>query len=327
MKFKPAWYDSRANGNIDLYSKKIEGLYGYLIKELSKLSIHFKKNPEKFSLDHPLIKNQVQDIFSHFRREFQNILDDGTLNAWTLSHAKNDKLLEYIHKQTGIDKAILNERYQYGARNLEAYKAFQNRTAAEGIKISGRVWDITLDSKKYIQEGISLYLNEGSSAASISRKLRQYLNNPNKIPKGVNPGRGIYRSPQKNALRLTRTEINTSYREADHLRWSQMDFVVGIEIRLSNNPNHCPLCAKMVGKYPKGFRFAGWHPQCRCFAIPMLMTTDELARHLDGERITPDEKVTQLPVGAKEWYSENKRNVKKAKSIPLFIQNNGKYFK
>ena len=49
------------------------------------------------------------------------------------------------------------------------------------------------------------------------------------------PGRGVYRSSYMNARRLAATETNIAYRTADHLRWQKMDFVVGIEIVLSDN--------------------------------------------------------------------------------------------
>ncbi|EJW89679.1 hypothetical protein EVA_22214, partial [gut metagenome] len=49
------------------------------------------------------------------------------------------------------------------------------------------------------------------------------------------PGRGVYRSSYMNARRLAATETNIAYRTADHLRWQDFDFVVGIRIVLSNN--------------------------------------------------------------------------------------------
>ena len=98
-----------------------------------------------------------------------------------------------------------------------------------------------------------------------------------------NPGGGVYRSSYKNAMRLTRTEINMSYREADHLRWQEMDFVVGIEIRRSNHEYGCNVCESLKGKYPKDFKFSGWHPHCRCHAIPILATEEELLDSIEND--------------------------------------------
>ena len=52
-----------------------------------------------------------------------------------------------------------------------------------------------------------------------------------------------------------------------------MDFVIGFEVRRSNHEPlcKCKLCERLVGRYPKTFKFKGWHPQCMCVAIAILM--------------------------------------------------------
>jgi hypothetical protein len=40
-------------------------------------------------------------------------------------------------------------------------------------------------------------------------------------------------------------------------RWQSLDFVVGYEIRRSNNPDQmCEQCKQLAGKYPKSFIWA-----------------------------------------------------------------------
>ena len=73
-----------------------------------------------------------------------------------------------------------------------------------------------------------------------------------------------------------------------------MDFVVGIEIHLSGNhtlngkPFH-DICDELAGKYPKDFKFTGWHPQCRCFVTTILKTKEE--REEDVKKILRGEPV------------------------------------
>ena len=87
--------------------------------------------------------------------------------------------------------------------------------------------------------------------ADLSRDVRQYLKYHNKLFRRVrdkdgvlrlskaaaafHPGRGVYRSSYKNALRLTATENNIAYRTCDHLSWNALPFVLGQEIKTSNN--------------------------------------------------------------------------------------------
>jgi hypothetical protein len=152
----------------------------------------------------------------------------------------------------------------------------------------------------------------------------------------VHPGRGVYRSSYKNAVRLARTEINMAYHTADYLRWQQLDFVVGIEVHLSNNHTlngrpFADICDGLAGKYPKDFKFTGWHPQCRCFAIPVLKTENEMMR--DNERIMNGEEpstdsvnsVTDVPDSFTKWVGDNKERIEKADSagtLPYFIGDN-----
>jgi hypothetical protein len=56
-----------------------------------------------------------------------------------------------------------------------------------------------------------------------------------KNAKAFHPGKGAYRSSYKNAMRLTRTETNASYRLADQDQWQRMDFVVSMRVHKSNN--------------------------------------------------------------------------------------------
>jgi hypothetical protein len=151
----------------------------------------------------------------------------------------------------------------------------------------------------------------------------------------------VYRSSYKNAMRLARTETNMAYRTSDHTRWLQMDFVVGIEIRLSNNHtlNGRPfydICDELKGKYPKTFKFTGWHPQCRCFATSILKTREEMKadneRIMNGEELTTDSvnSVTDVPENFKGWVEENAARIAKAgnkSSLPYFMADNGTFDK
>lgn len=325
MKFNSEWYDNRAFNYENKLIEQIAELFNQLITAISTIIPNYKINPNKpFLFSHyPALNNEVSVLLNDFRGNITKVIDNGSLYVWTLANAKNDRLLDYLHKSTGIDKSILNERYQYGVRNNEALEFFQKRKI-NGKTISRRVWEITNDTKKGIQLAIGDNITSGSSAASLSRQIRNYLINPTKVPKGVKVGQGVYRSPSKNANRLARTEINMSYRESDYQRWNDLDFVVGVEIRLSNNPKHCLLCARLAGKYPKNFKWRGWHPQCRCLLIPILMSKVDFAKLLSGQDVSSKSEVKELPKDFKDWHSDNKDKIDKMKSMPYFIQDNKK---
>ena len=146
------------------------------------------------------------------------------------------------------------------------------------------------------------------SAQQLSKDVRQCLQQPDKLFRRVrdkngnlqlskaaklyHPGRGVYRSSAQNAMRLARTEINMAYRQAEYLRWQQLDFVVGFRVCLSNNHtikdskgHPIPLediCDELAGDYPKTFKFVGWHPNCRCYVVPIMSDYDEYNKERAG---------------------------------------------
>ena len=188
----------------------------------------------------------------------------------------------------------------------------------------------------------------------MSRDVRRYLRNPDKLfrrvrdkhgnlrlskaAKAYHPGRGVYRSSYRNALRLTATENNMAYRTADHLRWQQQPFVVGIEIKLSNNHTckgvigrFVDICDDLAGIYPKDFKFVGWHPHCRCYCVPKQASKEEFMEYqqrlLNGEDVSNYHfkgEVKDLPRNFKDWYTDNTDRIARAKSQPYFLRDNAK---
>jgi len=80
----------------------------------------------------------------------------------------------------------------------------------------------------------------------------------------------------------------------------------------------------------KSFRFTGWHPLCRCYATPVLMSNEEFAQSLLSERngeTAPRSanEVTALPDNFKEWVERNKERIEAATNLPYFLKNNQQY--
>ncbi|OJV50524.1 MAG: hypothetical protein BGO31_14270 [Bacteroidetes bacterium 43-16] len=334
--FKFDSYDLRAFKQNEQYAVRIQQIYDDVVAQISRIAAAGNINPAAaFTFrKYPHIQKQVDELFAGMAKDIEFTIKKGTADAWAIANAKNDKFLEFLAKETGKSKRLLEGKFNYGARNQEALKAFQLRKEA-GLNLSQRVWKYTSQAKDEIELSISAGFEQGDSAAVLSRKVKEYLNEPdrlfrrirsrrgNLIPskamKAYKPGQGVYRSSSKNAKRLARTEINMGYRTADYLRWSSLDFVRGIQVKLSNNPNHCPTCQKLAGIYPKTFKFVGWHPQCRCYAIPYLVDQKAFVASLLSEDPPEVDYITDLPANFKGWYKDNADKISRAKNIPYFI--------
>jgi len=78
--------------------------------------------------------------------------------------------------------------------------------------------------------------------------------------------------------------------------------------------------------FPKDFKFTGWHPHCRCHAVPILKTKEEFLADLDrpqGQPATQSvNEVTDVPQEFKTWVSDNAERISTARSLPYFIKDN-----
>ena len=123
-------------------------------------------------------------------------------------------------------------------------------------------------------------------------------------------------------MRLARSEINMAYRTAEQTRWQQFDFVVGKEIKLSGSHPEHDICDSLAGKYPKDFKWLGWHPNDMCYEIPILKTEEEFWQSAD----TPSKNaVYDVPQSMKDWMADNAERVKSAKergTLPYWIGDN-----
>lgn len=325
------------------YSGRLTRIYDSYVEELTKLVAGLKIDPNKpFSFsDYPQTKERLNKTLSKIADEVKIYIDLATREEWEESNLKNDELVDYLFAKTGISREQIEQFYN---RNLEALEAFQSRKEG-GLGLSDRVWKITEQYKGEVELGIDVALGEGRSAAQLSRDVRQYLKDPDNLFRRVrnkrgqlvlskraaafHPGQGVYRSSYKNAMRLARTEVNMAYREADAARWNELPFVVGFEIKLSHKHPEPDICNDLAGKYPKTFKFVGWHPHCFCYCTSILASDEEINKLqqtiLNGgdiSRFRSKNEVTDVPGGFKEWVINNADRATGWKSTPYFIRDN-----
>lgn len=343
MKFNSEFWDNKAFRTSEQYAALIKAIFESLAKESIRLSLSVKpktKNPFFFDA-YPQLRNRVNKLFKNFANDLEIHISNSSKELWAFANKKNDALAD-------VFPAIAEKYRLNGEANKSALQAFIERKEG-GMKLSDRVWNIAKQSKQELEMAIDVSITAGKSAQQIASDVRQYLNEPDRLFRRVrdsrgqlhlsrraasyHPGRGVYRSSYKNAMRLARSENNAAYRTADYNRWSAMDFVSGIQIKLSNNPHHCDVCATLQGKYPKDYKFIGWHPQCRCFAVPILISNADYDRlelmqlnDEDTSGFIPKSQVNDIPKAARKWFADNKERIAKYKALPYFISDNKQYF-
>ena len=310
------------------------------------MSIH-KINPNRaFSFaDYPSTARRIETLLESLKLGLQTVIVNGVRSEWTLANNKNNELCNQVFGDN-VGKLPQAAYRKYFSSNPEALEAFTQRKVA-GLRLSDRVWNYTNQFKDEIEMGLDVGIRDGLSADEMSRQLRTFLKYPDKLFRRVrdkygklqlskraaafHPGQGVYRSSYKNARRLAATESNIAYRTADYLRWQELDFVVGILIEPSKSNHEPDICDDLKGRYPKDFKWTGWHPHCRCHALTILKTKQEMAR--DTQRILQGEEplsesvnqVSAIPDVFNAWIDENRERAKGWASMPYFVRDNPQY--
>lgn len=351
-------YDLQHDANVKKYQTRLDRIFYAALRECAAIGATISDfDPSKpFAFkDYPITRKRIRDLLNELTEGIEAVVVNAVREEWDLSNAKNDALVEQV---LGMKAAELPAeiRRRYFSTNAEAEKAFLARKAS-GLNLSDRVWNYTNQFKEEIEMGLDLGIRDGLSADEMSRQLRKYLKEPNRLfrrvrdehgnlqlskaAKAYHPGRGVYRSSYKNARRLTATESNIAYRSADYERWQQLDFVVGIRVVLSNNHPVDDICNDLSAKqgstamtgrgcYPKDFKFTGWHPHCRCHVETILKTEEEMDR--DTERILngwePSTRsantVADVPESFRKFVEDHEDKILGAKSLPYWVKDNKK---
>lgn len=341
-------YDKKHKENLAKRARKVQQLYDAAIKRIAQAAAPslFDADPKKeFHFeDFPALKKEMEALMQDLGNSLQANIEDGDQDSWTLSNTKNDAMVDSI---IGKKKLPAKTVKAWKHPHLDALNAFIARKEA-GMNLSRRVWNLTQQFKSEMELALELGMGEGKSAAALSRDVRKYLVEPNKLFRRVrdksgalrlskaaaayHPGQGVYRSSYKNALRMTATENNIAYRTADHNRWQALPFVIGIEIHISNNHPTEDICDLFDGKrFPKDFKFTGWHPWCRCYAVSVLASQEEMDAYttaiMNGEDVSHWKftgQVEKMPKEFDKWMKDNQARIENATSMPYFIKDNFK---
>lgn len=307
----------------------------------------------------PAAEKQLDRYLRQLSTKATAMIQSGITSSWETGEARAGETIagSYAPKLQGEAARISGEATREQRRQGMTAHAFATQERG-GLTVSGRVWNLQGNAKRELETMIQNGILEGKSPHEVSRDIRKYLNNPDALFRRVRnprtgdlelsqaardyrPGTGIYRSAYKNARRLAVTEMNAAYRRAQWEGYQQNPLVVGYEIRLSANHTTTvkgrtvpleDICDRLAGRYPKTFLWTGWHPQCRCDMIPVLITEADFKERIKARkngtlaewkpRDWQSRQVKALPRQAREWATENAERISNARSLPDWVENN-----
>lgn len=281
------------------YNKRLGRLYADYIRKLSALYDFSDKeslpsDPLFHFNDYPELKKRFNDIFADYYQNSILNYKAGITDGVALAYAHDAAAL------TGF--SVLSNKALRAARETAAETFISRRlNSTKGLNLAQTVWNYCQQTKSEFEMAMANVLADGlkagTSAETIGRKIRQYLNNPDMMYRRYHTikvlkngtkkdvvtwrrkrivdgkvrfveepleqvGAGVYRSSRMNALRVARTEINAAYHKARNERWKNEPFVIGQWIHVSPEHKIDDICNELEDRYPKDFDWSGWHPSC-----------------------------------------------------------------
>jgi hypothetical protein len=326
--------------------REILKIYEQTIFEISIAAAGVKLNGKPFSLSfYPALENYINSQVDKMHQKILSQIVKSVKKSWAMSNIANDLIVD---KRLAGKVATKKARQILYDPNLPALNQFLVRKE-KGLNLSSRVWNLTKPFKKEMEQALGLGISKGQSAAKLATEMKSFLHEPDRLFRRVrseegklvlsraareyNPGQGVYRSSYKNALRLTATETNISYRSADHERWKNLPFVIGMRVKTSNNHPEFDICDECKGLYPKDFKFVGWHPFCRCYSVAEMMSDADYNKIEDqvlaGEPVTVPKRllVSKPPKGFSKFLSDNRERIEGWSKKPYWMKDNKKYTK
>ncbi len=355
------------------YAAKVRSIYQRMLSQIIDLVKDVELEEGKpFSFSEYGLSDEVTPLFRSMYSSTYQAIKEGIGKEWLMANENNDALVKAIFGKGSIEDHHFAKFFMRNMEAMDAF--FARKTGDEGLDLSQKVWRYTGMYKSELEMSLDLAIGEGTPANQLASKIKKYLNDPDRFyrrfrvkigenddgtpiwgykwkrrvfdsesggykwiddnPKNYHPGRGVYRSSSRNAQRLARTETNIAYRTADYDRWQQLPFVIGVEIKLSNNHPTEDICDDLKGIYPKDFKWTGWHPNCRCYMVPVLANKEDVSnmvdKILDGEdpgTVHPGGAVEEMPDQFQDWIKANEERYNQAEqkgTLPYFIKDNKK---
>lgn len=328
------------------YVREVTVLFNEAIESVALAQVGVSLLPGVFSLSkYPTLKKRIDKIMMSLFKNQNILLVKSIGTEWDISNKNLDNVFQGKYSRKPGQSKLLE------LRNDQALQTFTDRKI-KGMNLSDRVWRNTQMYRNEIESHLADTIANGRGAKEAARFLTDKLVNPGggfanvqtkageikvaaptKIKGGT--GQGVYNSAYKNALRVQVTETNMSYLTAEMERYKASPFVIGYEVILSNRHPTYDICDELKGKYPKDFKFIGWHPFCLCHSIAIMLNQSEFDQmerdkfnDVDiSKKSYSDNEVKGTPPQVKKWYAENEERSKNWKSKPYFMADNAKFFK
>lgn len=162
----------------EAYAERIRALFAATVNEILALNktLPTLNEGEMFSFDNVSLKKQreVERLLRQLHSVATMAIQQGVKLEWAQANAECDKLVRSLFGKRALETP---EFTAWTQRNEAAMSAFLARSE-KGLNLSQRVWKSCRQLRDEMEVAITVAVGDGTSAATMSRSVRKYLNDP-----------------------------------------------------------------------------------------------------------------------------------------------------
>ena len=157
------------------YASNVSKYYTAAVNALLDLAADVDLEPDTvfYFADHKKLSVKATNVLRGLYSAVYQEIRRGVIAEWEFANLSNDAMIESIFGP-GLQED--NHYARWFSRNRDAMDAFFKRKSEYGgLNLSQKVWKYTGQLKEEMELALSASLGRGDSAATVSRKVRQYL--------------------------------------------------------------------------------------------------------------------------------------------------------
>lgn len=162
----------------EAYAEKVRLMFAQTVNNILALNKSMPSLDEgvMFSFDGESMKMQkkVEEALRQLHSAATLAIRRGIAVEWDIANDEIDKLMNSVYGKKVLSSPEFNG---WMNRNDSARDAFLNRSE-KGMNLSDRVWKSVRQLRDEMEVAMTVAIGEGDSASSMSRKVREYLNDP-----------------------------------------------------------------------------------------------------------------------------------------------------
>ena len=162
----------------EAYAEKVRRLFAYTVNQICEMN---KRMPDiengimySFDGDSKKVQQEVEMLLRQLHAVTTAAIKQGIELEWEQANEECDKLVQSCFGREVLKDPMFDAYTTHNERAMNAFIARSER----GLNLSDRVWKSVRQLRDEMEVAITVSVGEGASAQQISKRVREYLDDP-----------------------------------------------------------------------------------------------------------------------------------------------------